>query len=85
MVANGDRIYLGTRAYVNVKTEDRLLSKMIANNAENIYSFNFYFGRYADAETAKKYAGTYWMRAPELDIEVGRDVTTQEVAVARQF
>ena len=83
MVADGDIIYLGTRAFVNVKTDNRLMSKMIANNAEEAYSFNFYFGRHTDAETAKKYAGTYWMRAPELDGDAKHCGQTQELAMAR--
>ena len=83
IVANGDIIYLGTRAFINVKTDNRLMSKMIANNAENAYSFNFYFGRYASEAVKKQFAGTYWMRASELDIDVKHSANTQELAIAR--
>ena len=55
---------------------------MIANNADKIYSFDFYFGKLADKATGQKYAGTYWIRARELDIEINKN-TTQELAVAR--
>ena len=82
MTINGDVIYVGRRAFVNVGTKNTYISKMIANNAENIYSFNFYFGKMADKAIAQKYAGTYWIRVRELDMEVNEDAT-QELAIAR--
>ena len=76
---NIDIIRANNTDYVNVKSNNRLIRKMVESIAEDVYSFNILFGSQVDAETAKEMKGTYWMSSgPSNGYKYGEDVQIVE-------
>ncbi|MFQ6724470.1 MAG: hypothetical protein ACLRFE_03995 [Clostridia bacterium] len=64
---NVDIIRQDNKDYVNITSNNRLISKLIDTTAENIYAFHIPFGQSVDKKTVEAMKGTYWLRAPKSD------------------
>lgn len=62
---NVDIIRQGSRDYVNINSQNRLISKILSASADSIYAFNIPFGRAVDKKTAEEMKDTYWICVAE--------------------
>lgn len=72
---NIDIIRQGNKDYVNVNSKNRLIAKLIATSAEQVYAFPIPFRASVDNQTAEEMKDTYWLRVTQSDnVQYGENV-----------
>ena len=75
-----DIIRENNRDFVNVTSENRIIKKLVASSAENIYGFGILFGQIFDKAKVEEMKNTYWIRVPNSDNKVyGEDVNLETI------
>ena len=73
---NVDIIREHNKDYLNVNSQNRLITKLIGSSAEKVCAFHIPFGQSVDKKTIESMKGTYWVRVPNSDnVKYDEDVT----------